>query len=59
MNEIETHWRQLSALLNELDLPQLLAAYVPPYRRYLADRLEYLVWQLDRLFDESRERDHS
>ncbi len=52
MNELETHWRQLSALISELDLPQLPAAHVPPHRRRLADRLEFLVWQIDRLWDE-------
>jgi hypothetical protein len=58
MNEIETHWRQLSALMNELDIPHLLAAHVPPHQRRLADRLEFFVWQIDRLFDARRERDH-
>jgi hypothetical protein len=33
-------------------LPQLLAAHVGLHRRYLADRLEFIVWQIDRLFDE-------
>jgi hypothetical protein len=59
MNEIEAHWRQLSALMSELDLLQLLAAHVPAHQRRLADRLEFLVWQIDRLLDERRERDHS
>jgi hypothetical protein len=51
MNEIKTHWRQLSALMIELDLPQLLAAHVPPHQRRLAERLEFLVRQIGRLWD--------
>jgi hypothetical protein len=57
MNELETHWRQLSALMNELDLPQLLAAHVPPHQRRLAQRLAFLVWQIDCLWDERGEQE--